>query len=334
MTTQALLRLAWRESRTARRRLALYMSSIAFGVAALVAIDSFAGNVTRSIREQSRTLLGGDLAMSSRAVMPAVVDTVLDSLATQQVRAARVTTFASMALAEPSGGTRLVQVRAVSPGYPFYGAIETVPAAAWARVHEDTVVFVDASLLVALDAKVGDVVRLGQQAFTIGGTLGNVPGDAGIASVIGPRVYMSDKWVARTGLLRFTVGLVVSVAVGQFEMYREYLAAMPLRDALAAYLQGGLEWTREQLGFARFFAAAAYQGDPQLAESVVRPIASQMRRMRMRRMGISLPNRMRLGPTARMSCVKTSALVLALKSKRIWRVSANTSKALPTSSGQ
>jgi putative ABC transport system permease protein len=203
MTTQALLRLAWRESRTARRRLALYMSSIAFGVAALVAIDSFAGNVTRSIREQSRTLLGGDLALSARAALPAVVDTVLDSLATQQVRAARVTTFASMALAEPSGGTRLVQVRAVSPGYPFYGAIETVPAGAWARVHADTVVFVDASLLVALDAKVGDVLRLGQQAFTIGGTLGNVPGDAGIASVIGPRVYVSDKWIERTGLLRF-----------------------------------------------------------------------------------------------------------------------------------
>ena len=67
MTTQALLRLAWRESRTARRRLALYMSSIAFGVAALVAIDSFAGNVTRSIREQSRTLLGGDMALQARA---------------------------------------------------------------------------------------------------------------------------------------------------------------------------------------------------------------------------------------------------------------------------
>jgi putative ABC transport system permease protein len=34
-----LFRLAWRESRTARRRLALYMSSISLGVAALVAID-------------------------------------------------------------------------------------------------------------------------------------------------------------------------------------------------------------------------------------------------------------------------------------------------------
>ena len=203
MTTQALLRLAWRESRTARRRLALYMSSIAFGVAALVAIDSFAGNVTRSIREQSRTLLGGDMALQARAAFPAVVDTLLDSLRTDQIATSRVTTFASMALAEPSGGTRLVQVRAVSPGYPFYGEIETVPAKGWARVHTEPIVFVDPSLLVALDASVGDSLRLGQKMFAIAGTLGNVPGDAGITAVIGPRVYLSDTWLDATALLTF-----------------------------------------------------------------------------------------------------------------------------------
>jgi len=202
MTTAALLRLAWRESRTARRRLALYMSSIAFGVAALVAIDSFAGNVTRSIREQSRTLLGGDMAWQARAALPAVTDTLLDSLATRGVRHARVTTFASMALAEPSEATRLVQVRAVTDGYPFYGAIETVPRDAWTRVHADTVVFVDPSLLVALDAQVGDHLRLGQQRFTIAGTLGNVPGDAGITAVIGPRVYVSARWLPQMQLLQ------------------------------------------------------------------------------------------------------------------------------------
>ncbi len=203
MTTQALLRLAWRESRTARRRLALYMSSIAFGVAALVAIDSFAGNVTRSIREQSRTLLGGDMALQARAALPAVVDTLLDSLRSEKIATARVTTFASMALAEPSGGTRLVQVRAVSPGYPFYGEIETVPANAWTRVHDASIVFVDPSLLVALNASVGDSLRLGQKMFAIAGTLGNVPGDAGITAVIGPRVYVSDKWLEATALLSF-----------------------------------------------------------------------------------------------------------------------------------
>ncbi len=203
MTSQALLRLAWRESRTARRRLALYMSSIAFGVAALVAIDSFAGNVTRSIRDQSRTLLGGDLSMQAGRVFPAVVDTLLDSLATQSIPSARVTTFASMALTPRTGNTRLVQVRAVTPGFPFYGEIETNPAGLWGAVHESPIVFVDASLLVALNAEVGDSLRLGTQMFRIAGTLGNVPGDAGIASIIGPRVYFSAKWLNATGLLRF-----------------------------------------------------------------------------------------------------------------------------------
>jgi len=179
------------------------MSSIAFGVAALVAIDSFAGNVTGSIREQSRTLLGGDIAIQARAEFPRVVDTLLDSLSRAGIPHSRVTTFASMALAEPSGGTRLVQVRAVSPGYPFYGAIETVPAGGWATVHEQPVVFVDPSLLIALTASVGDSIKLGTRMFRIAGTLGNVPGDAGITAVIGPRVYISDTWIPSTGLLSF-----------------------------------------------------------------------------------------------------------------------------------
>ena len=94
-----LFRLAWRESRTARRRLLLYMSSISLGVAALVAIDSFAANVQRSIKEQSRTLMGGDLNLRARQGFTAAADSVLDSLATAGFPSAKVTSFASMASA-------------------------------------------------------------------------------------------------------------------------------------------------------------------------------------------------------------------------------------------
>src|SRR5215218_5398906 len=117
-----IFRLAWRESRTARRRLLLYMSSISLGVAALVAIDSFASNVTGSVREQSRALLGGDVAFGARqGPFTPKADSILDSLRATGIRIARQTTFASMGLVERSGGTRLVQVRAVTPEYPFYG---------------------------------------------------------------------------------------------------------------------------------------------------------------------------------------------------------------------
>ncbi|MEP6778527.1 MAG: ABC transporter permease, partial [Gemmatimonadaceae bacterium] len=203
MTLQGLLRLAWKESRTARRRLALYMSSIALGVTALVAIDSFADNVTGSIREQSRTLLGGDLALETRAAYPASVDSLLDSLGRTGIKSARVTNLASMALADGDGGTRLVQMRAVTSGYPFYGSIETHPTEAWARLQNQSVVLVDASLLTALDTKIGDSLKLGDKKFQIAGTLGNVPGDAAITSVIGPRVYVAYKWLPAMGLLRF-----------------------------------------------------------------------------------------------------------------------------------
>ena len=95
--SRALLSLAWRESRTARRRLLLYMSSISLGVAALVAIDSFASNVTESVREQSRALLGGDVAFGARqGDFTPKADSLLDSLSKSGIRIARQTTFASM----------------------------------------------------------------------------------------------------------------------------------------------------------------------------------------------------------------------------------------------
>ncbi len=84
---------------------------------------------------------------------------------------------------------------------------------------------------------------------------------------------------SRAGLMDFTVTLVVQSVVDSFNSFRPYLAALPLSEALMAYLKGGLEWSQEQAGFVRFFARAAYHGDPELAESVVRPIATALREM-------------------------------------------------------
>lgn len=199
----ALARLAWRESRTARRRLLLYMSSIALGVAALVAIDSFAGNVTRSIREQSLALLGGDLVFASRQAFPDRAEAILDSLQASGARVARVTTFATMVLAPEHDRTRLAQVRAVGEGYPFYGEVVTQPAGRWAAMHEARVAFADPSLLISLGARVGDTLRIGFTSFVIAGALEQVPGDPGVAAAIGPRVFVSERWLEDMGLLGF-----------------------------------------------------------------------------------------------------------------------------------
>jgi len=202
-TFGSIARLAWRESRTARRRLLLYMSSISLGVAALVAIDSFASNVQTSIRENSRSILGGDVAFSSNAKFPEPLDKAIDSLAALGMPVARVVTFGSMALAPRSGGTRLVQVKGISDNWPLYGTVETQPAGVWPQLLQGSYCVVDPGLLISLDAKVGDTLNVGYAKFVILATVTSVPGDPGVAAAIGPRIYVPSRFLPETQLLGF-----------------------------------------------------------------------------------------------------------------------------------
>jgi TetR/AcrR family transcriptional regulator len=83
----------------------------------------------------------------------------------------------------------------------------------------------------------------------------------------------------RENMLNFAVDLCVRYVSDAFDLYRPYLAALPLHDALAAYVIGGIEWSRAEAGFLQLFARAAYQGDPELAERLVQPISQKLRQM-------------------------------------------------------
>jgi putative ABC transport system permease protein len=195
--------LAWRESRTARRRLLLYMSSISLGVAALVAIDSFSANIVQSVKDQSRSLMGGDVSFNSSKPFPPAVDSLFDSLSHHGISFARLTTFPSMAVVPRNSGTRFAQVRGVTDNYPFYGGVTTEPVGRWSLLTQGPNAIVDPSILTSLNARVGDTLKLGFGTFTIVATIKDVPGAAGIAEMLGPRIFIPAKYVAETQLLVF-----------------------------------------------------------------------------------------------------------------------------------
>jgi putative ABC transport system permease protein len=197
------LRMAGREIRAAPRRLLLLTGSVAIGVAALVAIASFTDNVRDSVRGQARGLLGADFALSSRQPLPPAAERVLDTLQARGGSVARQTSFGGMAYVPRTSGTRLVQVAAVEPGYPFYGELRTQPATAWHELQSGGRVVVDPSLLTALAAREGDTLALGEARFVIAGVVTNAPGNVGFRAALGPRIYIAARDLAATRLLGF-----------------------------------------------------------------------------------------------------------------------------------
>jgi putative ABC transport system permease protein len=199
------LAMAWRESRASRRRLLLFASAISVGVATLVAISSFTANLERAVRLESRSLLGADLSLSGNRPFTAPVEALLDSTERAGISVARRTVFSSMAyVPRVEDKSRLAEVRAVGRGFPFYGAVSTLPAGRWGLLDSERVAIVDTSLLVSLDARIGDTLVLGNSRFLIAATVADLPGrfDGGI-NAFGSQVYIPNRYVRETGLIQF-----------------------------------------------------------------------------------------------------------------------------------
>src|SRR5690606_30152256 len=85
----------------------------------------------------------------------------------------------------------------------LYGEVVTRPAQQWPLLSTTQSVLVDPSLLISLDAEIGDTLSLGFARFVIGGVIEQIPGDPGVAAAIGPRVFIASRWVEATRLLTF-----------------------------------------------------------------------------------------------------------------------------------
>jgi len=194
------LRMAWRDSRAARRRLALYSLSIVLGVAALVAIGSFSANLNSAMEGQAKGLLGADLAVQSRVALTPDAAAFLRSLGGEQ---AREVSFATMVVFPRTGNrTRLVSLRAVEGAYPFYGEFVTDPADAPRRIAAgEAVAVLEESLMSQYQVKVGDPIKLGASTFTVAGALKKIPGESAAVAMLSPRIFISHSRLAATGLL-------------------------------------------------------------------------------------------------------------------------------------
>lgn len=194
-----LLSMAWRDSRTYRRRLLLYMSSIILGTAALVSIRTLGDSMRTAIDQESRALLGADLDINTRRAFSDSAEVFLRGLGGTQ---SRQTSFASMVFFPRTASSRLVQVRAIEGGFPYYGELETTPPGAAKSFRTRGTALVDDNLMIQHGAEVGDSIRVGLRTLEIEGRLISIPGETAAMSTIGPRVYIPMADLASTALIQ------------------------------------------------------------------------------------------------------------------------------------
>ena len=122
-----LLKMAWRDGKASYGKLLLFVFSITLGVAAVVSVHSFSDLLKDNIASQSKALLGADYLIESDKPVNDRVMGIMDSLGGAD---AREINFMSMAAFPGNNGTKLMEVRGVEGGFPFYGELETTPVSA------------------------------------------------------------------------------------------------------------------------------------------------------------------------------------------------------------
>ena len=96
----------------------------------------------------------------------------------------------------------LISVKAVDPAaYPYYGVVKLNPPRPLREALDAQSVVVSDDLLVRLNVRTGDLLRIGGQDFRIAGVMVSEPDRMTGSLNVGPRVMITREGLDRTGLI-------------------------------------------------------------------------------------------------------------------------------------
>ncbi|HEX8029792.1 MAG TPA: FtsX-like permease family protein [Vicinamibacterales bacterium] len=201
------LLMAAREMRSSWQRLLFFFVCIAIGVGAIVALRSVIQSVRNTFAGEARSLIAADaIVNSNQPLKPEVAATIDERVKAAGGESSRSVELATMARAadRADGRARMVELRAVEKGFPYYGRMTLADGVAYDHaLLRGFGVLVRAELLAQLDVAVGDSLAIGSKRFTIRGVVESEPGRRLGAFSIGPRVFVDLADLEQTGLMGF-----------------------------------------------------------------------------------------------------------------------------------
>jgi putative ABC transport system permease protein len=191
-----LLRQDWRSG-----ELYLLGAALVLTVAAISAVGFFTDRIESAMIRQGGELIAADLAVDGSAPPPEAYRERAEALG---LKAARTMEFPSVVMG--AAGPQLVQVKAADAAYPLRGRLRlrddfTAPERVVQEGPPPGEVWVEARLLRLLDARIGDLVGLGESNPRIGAILSYEPDRGGNLFNLAPRLFMNAADVPATGLV-------------------------------------------------------------------------------------------------------------------------------------
>ncbi len=198
------LLLTYRELRSSWRRLAFFTICLSLGVGAIVVLRSTIQSVNAFTANESRAINAGDIVVRSSTKAATVVSPVIERFSnsgkiSEQSEFIELPTM----MGDASGSSsKLIELKAVDVGYPFYGRLALTDGVAYKpELLVNRGILIGPTLAAQLGVSVGDVVKVGETTFAIRGLIEREP-DSGIANFnVGSRAIIAKADLPATKLL-------------------------------------------------------------------------------------------------------------------------------------
>ncbi|MEP6715870.1 MAG: FtsX-like permease family protein [Terriglobia bacterium] len=195
-------KIAWRETRASSGRFIFVILAVAAGVGALTGVRGFSRAFHTILQRDARGFMAADLTVRTFQDASPKQIAAMDSLARRGVARTQITETLTMASPGTEAPPMLISIKAVDPAvYPFYGSIRFKPEQDIRSALRGNSVVVSDTVLLRLNKKVGDMVRIGGAPFRISAELESEPDRMTGSLNVGPRVMVSRAALESTGLL-------------------------------------------------------------------------------------------------------------------------------------
>ena len=196
------IKIAWREARASRAKFLFVILAVAAGVACLTGVKGFTRVFQTMLSREARTLMAADLMVRNFALPTREQQDLFDRLEREGLQRTWITETITMLSKSGDAPPVLISVKAIDPKvYPFYGAVKLDPPQSLREALKNDTIAVSNDLLLRMDARVGDTVRIGGQPFRIAGIVTSEPDRMTGSLNVGPRVMMSREALERAGLM-------------------------------------------------------------------------------------------------------------------------------------